>query len=519
MKARILTLIPLFAAAAVLFAQVPDSGSVGGVGAPPSGQPPRPDRWTVLRDNMETGSAPVSRVGDVDLVDALSLADALGLHYFRDTEDRYVFSFPANPVIFVPGGSFAQVGLEIVHFPVPPYQDGFRFFIPEQQLLDILGVYLAGEVSEDSSARVLSYNPPDHPLLSVDGADAGQEWVWRFVFDRPLTGKIELADTATVVLHMEGVTPDSAGEITVGGDDLFGAEVLGDPSRDAWVVITPRAVRNARLEGPDAGNVLTLVVAMATPDEEPAAPQAYNHVSVDEALREARAKWKIDTIVIDAGHGGQDPGAIGRSKRTREKDMALDIAILLRDEVKKRSDIKVVMTRDKDVFVPLGQRTKIANKAGGKLFISIHCNSSTNRMANGQYTYFLSPVRTERAMEVSLKENSVIKYEERRQDYPDLSEENFILLAMAQAQFVKESEELASMILRSMSSKTGLRNRGVDQAGFYVLIGASMPAVLVETAFISNPKEEDLLHSKSFRKKVATGICDAILEFRKRYGE
>ncbi len=519
MKARFLALILLFAAAAVLFAQVPDPGNAGRGDAPSNGQQPSPDRWTIFSDSVQAGSAPVSRVGDVDLVDALSLADALGLRYFRDTENRYVFSFPANPVIFVPGGAFAQVGLDIVHFPVPPYQDGFRFFVPENQLMDILGVYLPGDVSEDSSARVLAYTPPDHPLLSVDGADTGEEWVWRFVFDRPFSGKIELEDTATVVLHVEGAEPDSAGAVTVGGDDLLGAEVLADTTLGAWVISTPRAVRNARLKGPDAGNVLTLVVTMAALDEEPAAPQAYNHISVNESLREAKAKWKIDTIVIDAGHGGQDPGAIGRSKRTREKDMALDIAKLLRDEVRKRSDIKVVMTRDKDVFIPLGQRTKIANKAGGKLFISIHCNSSTNRRVNGEYTYFLSPARTERAMEVALKENSVIKYEEHREDYPDLSEENFILLAMAQAQFVKESEELATMILRSMSSKTGLRNRGVDQAGFYVLIGASMPAVLVETAFISNPKEERLLRTSSFRKKVATGICDAILEFRKRYGE
>ena len=518
MKARILALIPVFALAAVLFAQVPDSGSVGGDLTPASDQT-RPDHWTVVRDGVETGTAPVSRVGDEDLVDALSLADALGLHYFRDTEGRYVFSLPANPVIFVPNGGFAQAGLDIVHFPVPPYQDGFRFFVPEKQLLDILGVYLPGDMEEDSTARTLSYTPPDHSLLSVDGADTGEEWMWQFVFDKPIPGKIQLLDTATVELTVEGLKPDSAGPVTVGGDDLLGAEISASPERGGWIISTPRAVRNARLEGPDAGNVLTLVVTMAAPDEEAASPQAYNHVSLDEALREEKAKWKIDTIVIDAGHGGRDPGAIGKSKRTREKDIALHIAKLLRDEVKKRSNIKVVMTRDSDVLIPLGQRTKIANKAGGKLFISIHCNSSTNRRANGAYTYFLRPARTERAMQVALKENSVIKYEEHRQNYPDLTEENFILLAMAQAQFVKESEELATMILGSMSKKAGLRNRGVDQAGFYVLIGASMPAVLVETAFISNPREEEQLRSKSFQKKVASGICDAILEFKKRYGE
>lgn len=396
--------------------------------------------------------------------------------------------------------------------------EDFRFYVPEESFLHVLGVFLPGDVTEDSLNRRFSYTPPANPMLSVDGAERGEEWVWRIVMDRPHTGEISLLDTSVVALKIDGVTPNG-GEVAIGGDEMLGAEFSGDPANGRYLVETPRAIRSARLEGPDAGNVLTLVVTLADLDGEPAPALAYGQKTLDQSLAEDRAKWKIDTIVIDAGHGGQDPGAIGRRHHTREKDMALSMALLLRDEVEKRTDIKVVMTRDKDVFIPLGQRTKIANKAGGKLFVSIHCNSSTSTRPNGHWTYFLSPVRTERAMKVALKENSVIRYEERREDYPDLSEENFILLAMAQAQFVKESEDFATIIQRNMTKKTGLRDRGVDQAGFYVLIGASMPAVLVETAFLSNPKEENLLRDKSFRKKIASGICDAIIEFKKGHEE
>ncbi len=116
-------------------------------------------------------------------------------------------------------------------------------------------------------------------------------------------------------------------------------------------------------------------------------------------------------------------------------------------------------------------------------------------------------------MNVALKENEVIKFEESQEQYAAMQQENYILLSMAQAQFVKESEQFATLIQDSFSRQLGLRNRGVDQAGFFVLIGASMPSVLIESAFISNAKEEALLMTPSFRQKMAESICDAVDEF------
>jgi len=230
-----------------------------------------------------------------------------------------------------------------------------------------------------------------------------------------------------------------------------------------------------------------------------------------DALQEDRRQWAMDVVVIDPGHGGKDPGAVGATK-LYEKNVTLDVGLRLRDALKKKG-IQTVMTRESDKFVPLGARTKLANRVGGKLFISLHCNAARDRRARGIETYFLSQTKTERAIKVAEMENSVIKYEEDQYDYHDLDDPNFILIAMAQAQFVQESQELAGGLQAIVPRNTGLKDRGVDQAGFYVLVGASMPAILFEMGFISNRKEEEKLRRPKFRQKMADNICNAVVAF------
>lgn len=224
-----------------------------------------------------------------------------------------------------------------------------------------------------------------------------------------------------------------------------------------------------------------------------------------------RDRWALDLVVIDAGHGGKDPGAIGATK-LKEKDVTLDVALRL-DKALRAKGIKTVLTRRDDAFLPLAERTSIANRSGGKLFISLHCNSAKKRDAVGIETYFLAPTKSDRALEVALLENEVIKYEESRDQYKDLTEENYILLSMAQATFTQESQELAGLMQEWIPPRVGLKNRGVDQAGFYVLVGASMPAVLFEMGFISNKAEEKKLKDKKFRQKLADEIAGAVEKF------
>ena len=233
---------------------------------------------------------------------------------------------------------------------------------------------------------------------------------------------------------------------------------------------------------------------------------------VDEHIEDVRERWRLDTVVLDAGHGGKDPGAIGKYG-TKEKDVALDITKRA-GELLEKSGIKVVYTRDEDVFIPLLDRTKIANDSNGKLFVSIHANANKNRKVQGFETFLLRPGKSDDAIEVASRENSVIKLEEFTDRYEDLTGEALIMATMAQSMFMKESEDLASIIQMELDKRLNTPNRGVKQAGFYVLIGASMPNALVEVGFISNPSEEKMLRQKAHKQKIAEAIYQAIKHFK-----
>ncbi|MCJ7802918.1 MAG: N-acetylmuramoyl-L-alanine amidase, partial [Candidatus Marinimicrobia bacterium] len=232
-------------------------------------------------------------------------------------------------------------------------------------------------------------------------------------------------------------------------------------------------------------------------------------------INEVKSQWEIDTIVLDAGHGGKDPGTIGKYG-TKEKTVALDVVKRVGKLLTKNTNVKVVYTRDEDVFIPLWQRTKIANQKNGKIFISVHANGNRNRNAHGFETYLLRPGKTQDAIDVAAEENAAIKYEESRNGkYEELTHEGLILATMAQSMFMKESESLAGQIQHELNKEIKSPNRGVKQAGFYVLIGASMPNVLLEVGFLTNPEEEKKLRTAEYRQKIANAIYRAIIKFKK----
>lgn len=236
-------------------------------------------------------------------------------------------------------------------------------------------------------------------------------------------------------------------------------------------------------------------------------------------LSEARDRWKLDRIVLDAGHGGKDPGAIGPGGLL-EKDVVLDITKRVGRIIEQElPEVEVVYTRTTDVFLELQERTKLANEKNGKLFVSIHANSNPNRSVRGFETYLLRPGRTEEAVEVAERENSVIKYEESTEIYQRYDNETLILATMMQSAFMKESEDFASLVQEGLGEYVPSRNRGVKQAGFYVLVGASMPNILVEVGFMSNSREANQLSDGDHRQKVARGIFNGIVEFKKKYDQ
>ena len=233
---------------------------------------------------------------------------------------------------------------------------------------------------------------------------------------------------------------------------------------------------------------------------------------LNDHIQDVKARWLLDTVVLDAGHGGKDPGAVGKYG-TKEKDVVLDITKRA-GRLLEKSGIKVVYTRDEDVFVPLLDRTKIANDVNGKLFVSIHTNANKNRKVQGFETFLLRPGKSEDAIEVASRENSVINLEEFTDRYEELTGEALIMATMAQSMFMKESEDLASIMQMELDKKLDTPNRGVKQAGFYVLIGASMPNALVEVGFISNPSEEKRLRQSAHKQKIAEAIYQAIKHFK-----
>mgnify|MGYP000418617464 FL=1 len=234
---------------------------------------------------------------------------------------------------------------------------------------------------------------------------------------------------------------------------------------------------------------------------------------IEERIENVKEKQRLDTVVLDAGHGGKDPGSRGKYG-TKEKDVVLDITKRIGRLLEKNTRIKVIYTRDEDVFVPLIKRTKIANDADGKVFVSIHANSNNNRKVQGYETYLYSLAKSDDAIEVASRENSVIQFEEKVSQYKDLSGEKMILATMAQSMFLKESEDLAAIIQMELDKKLTTPNRGVKQAGFYVLYGASMPNVLVEIGFISNPAEEKKLKQSKYRQMIANAVYEGIKHFK-----
>jgi N-acetylmuramoyl-L-alanine amidase len=230
---------------------------------------------------------------------------------------------------------------------------------------------------------------------------------------------------------------------------------------------------------------------------------------------------KLDVIVLDAGHGGKDPGAIG-TKGYKEKQATLGIVLKLGEVIKAElPDVNVIYTRKTDKFIELYRRGEIANENKGKLFISIHCNSTPEKPTNasGMASYILRPGKTDAAIKVAARENAVIEFEKNKNRYAALSDIDFILTSMSRSQDVKFSEKFASLVQKELKKSIGLKNNGVEQAGFFVLIGASMPNVLIETAFISNPKEEAILKSSAGQTKYAKGILEAIKKYKSLYEE
>mgnify|MGYP000692124561 CR=1 FL=1 len=222
------------------------------------------------------------------------------------------------------------------------------------------------------------------------------------------------------------------------------------------------------------------------------------------------------TVLIDPGHGGKDSGTRGGGYF--EKKVVLEVSLEVAEQLKSTPDIKGVLTRDKDVFIPLDERARIGNKVNADLFISIHCNAAADTRAYGAETFVLGLHRNEDNFEIAKKENKVIlmedDYEVKYDGFDPKSPESYMTFTVMQEEYLDESILLADKVQKRFTNHLSRHNRGVKQAGFLVLRETSMPSVLIELGFLSNPKEGKFLNSKQGQKKMANAIVKAIKAYK-----
>ncbi len=240
--------------------------------------------------------------------------------------------------------------------------------------------------------------------------------------------------------------------------------------------------------------------------------------TVSDTYERVNDKMKFDVVVIDAGHGGHDPGSIGY-RGVKEKNVVLDIAKKVGGYIKEYiPEVKVVYTRESDRFINLYERGSIANQAEGDLFVSIHANKYRSRQVHGTETYFLGPTRTDSALQIMQRENTIINPDNTK-EVVQIPEEELVIYELTNSGYMATSEQIASMIEHQFDNRAQRRSRGVKQAGFVVLYHASMPAVLIETGFLSNPSEARYLTSDYGQSIIASAIFRAIRNYKEDYSK
>ena len=443
-------------------------------------------------------------VGKTLFISAKGLSSSLSSKIYENAERKKLVLYIAGSKIKISGySSFIIIDEKIFQMTKTVNVEDNDLYIPANDFFDILKSSIMPGVNFDPLREILEINVIKYDITNINIDVKSNGTIIRLGTKKPfaengissfinkhgwyyLTISGGVVDTATINL---GITRGAVRQIE--------SDQIGSTAQVAFKL----GSKVLSHEWFQSLNPNEIIITLRTPIAQR-----------DKYVEQAKARWRLDTIVLDAGHGGKDPGAIGKFG-TKEKDVALDITRRTGSLLEK-SGIKVVYTRDEDVFIPLLDRTKIANDANGKLFVSIHANANQNRKIQGFETYLLRPGKSEDAIEVAARENSVINLEDVTDQYENLSGENLIMATMAQSTFMKESEDLASIIQIELDKKLDTPNRGVKQAGFYVLIGASMPNVLVEVGFLSNPNEEKMLKQSRHKQKIAEAIYHAIKSFK-----
>ena len=229
---------------------------------------------------------------------------------------------------------------------------------------------------------------------------------------------------------------------------------------------------------------------------------------------------KLQTIVIDPGHGGKDPGTLGTKRYSKyEKDIALSVSLKLGNYISNSfPDIKVIYTRKEDVFLELNERTRIANKSNADIFISVHCDGFTNSKAYGASVFVMGMSKLKANLDVAMRENAAMyledNYKQKYDGFDPKSAESYIVFSLMQNTYLEQSLQLAEYVEEQFAYKANRKSRGVKQAPFYVISRTNMPSILVECGFLTNPKEEDYLQTDKGQNQIAMSIFEAVKNYK-----
>ena len=466
------------------------------------------------------------------VIPLLSAAAAAGADVFlNDTLGSLDLRFPNHHVRLYDKNPFTVVSVRatgaagLLQLPSPPRRFGGQYYLSLHSWEAILRSSVSAPVNFETPWTLVLQDSTADPasVFDITGLHVEQRlngYLMTVRAARPL-GPVEswLKPDGWLFLTLENARADTVALKSVRtGGAIRQVLVFQSPSSvQITLKVAPDVEAAEVMKDPSSNDLLVNLRTRSQTEQQDL--DRRRQAMKDKGLTERRNRWKLDVIVIDPGHGGKDPGTIG-VRGTYEKNIALGVGLKLGELIKKRMPgVKVVYTRSTDKFVELYRRTQMANEAEGKLFISIHCNALEKKPSrtSGFEIYLLRPGRTDDAVRVAALENSVIELEQDRGRYKQLTQEEFILITMAQAAYMKHSERFAESAANAMADHTTLRNGGIKQAGFYVLVGASMPNVLVETGYLSNTKDEAYLRSQNGQQRVAESLLKGVESYRDVY--
>ncbi len=451
---------------------------------------------------------PLTR-GAVELIPLAQAVAGLGISSSLDPKGALVLSYGGREVVLYEKRSLASVGGELRLLSAPPVVEDGRWFVPVDSLPRLLSPLLDLRCEWRPASRVLVIGNVQAPRIAVKTFVSGDSVRVVIESNEKVPFRVSQEEKRVLVSVPRDLVDVSFQEERLTGGIVDKVQFLGGRENLFAVTLGRRFLQLATAEegGPPARLVLEFQALPLS-----GGPQATAPAQAKPAGPAAPEVGVLKTVVIDPGHGGPEVGAKGPGG-SLEKDLALAIARKLRAALTNSLGIQSFLTRDRDQELALDQRAAFANNYKADLFISIHANASRSQGARGSEVYFLAYQSTdEESRRVAAQEGDFVP----NGQVPGGSDLALILWDMAQAEHLEESSALASRLQEELAEVTGSQGRGIKQAPFRVLVGAAMPAVLVEVAFISNAEEEKLLASEAYQSKVVGALVRGVARYQQQ---